>query len=419
MNVETNAEMKTATAICDIRRWLSIVGIGEDGVEGLSSVAQHLIRSAELVVGGARHLELANSLIQGRRLAWPSPLSDAFDEIKQHRGRAVVVLASGDPFHYGVGKQLAEFVALEEFLCLPQPSAFSLAAARMGWALQDVALVTLHGRPLHGIIRHLHTGQRILALSWDGTTPLRLAELLTARQMGQSRITVCEAIGGPRERIRRATAARFDIDDIAALNTIAIEVIAEPGAAIAALTPGLDDAFFEHDGQLTKREIRAVTLSALEPRPGELLWDVGLGAGSVAIEWLLRHPSLRAIGIEARQERASRAARNAATLGVPELKIVHGRAPEALAGLARPDAVFVGGGMTKDGVFEAVWEALKPGGRLVANAVSLETEARLAEYFHRFGGELIRLQVARADKVGTMSGWRPAMPVTQWRVRKP
>jgi len=414
-----DAEMKTAPAICDSQRWLSIVGIGENGVEGLSSVARHLIRSAELVVGGTRHLELANSLIQGRRLAWPSPLSDAFDEIKRHRGHSVVVLASGDPFHFGVGKQLAEFVPAEEFLCLPQPSAFSLAAARMGWALQDVSLVTLHGRPLHGIIRHLHAGNRILALSWDGTTPLRLAELLSARHMGQSRITVCEAIGGSRERVRHATAAKFNIDDIAALNTIAIEVIAEPGAAIVALTPGLDDAFFEHDGQLTKREIRAVTLSSLEPRPGELLWDVGLGAGSIAIEWLLRHPSLRAIGVEGRQERAERAARNAAALGVPELEIVHGRAPEALAGLARPDAVFVGGGMTKDGVFEAVWEALKPGGRLVANAVSIETEARLAEYFNRFGGELIRLQVARADKVGTMSGWRPAMPVTQWRVRKP
>ncbi len=414
-----NAEMHAEPAICTSQRWLSIVGIGEDGVEGLSSVARHLVHSAELVVGGARHLELANSLIQGRSLAWPSPLSDAFDEIKRHRGRSVVVLASGDPFHFGVGKQLAEFVPAEEFICLPQPSAFSLATGRMGWALQDTSLVTLHGRSLQGIVRHLHAGVRILALSWDGTTPAKLAELLTARHMGQSRITVLEAIGGPRERIRDAKAANFEIDQIAALNTIAVEVIAEPEAAIVPLAPGLDDTFFEHDGQLTKREIRAMTLSSLEPRPGELLWDVGLGAGSIAIEWLLRHPSLRAIGIEARSDRAERAARNAASLGVPELEIVHGRAPEALAGLSRPDAVFVGGGMTKDGVFEAAWDALKPGGRLVANAVSLETEARLAGYFQRFGGELIRLQVARAERVGTMSGWRPAMPVTQWRVRKP
>jgi precorrin-6Y C5,15-methyltransferase (decarboxylating) len=412
--------MNSGPATCTQMRWLSIVGIGEDGVEGLSPVARRLIKSAELVVGGARHLELAGDLVRGRCLAWPSPMSDAFGEIKRNRGRSVVVLASGDPFHFGVGKQLAALFPTDEFVCLPQPSAFSLAAARMGWSLQDVALVTLHGRALQGIIRHLQPGARILALSWDYATPARLAKLLDARHMGQSRITVLEAMGGPRERVRPATAAsNFDIEDIVALNTIAIEVVAEPEAAIVGLAPGLDDAFFEHDGQLTKREVRAVTLSALEPRHGELLWDVGLGAGSIAIEWLLRHPSLSAIGVEARSDRADRAARNAAALGVPELNIVQGRAPEGLAGLARPDAAFIGGGMMDDGVFEAVWAALKPRGRLVANAVSLETEARLAEYFRRFGGDLIRLQVARADKVGTMFGWRPAMPVTQWRVRKP
>jgi precorrin-6Y C5,15-methyltransferase (decarboxylating) len=330
-----------------------------------------------------------------------------------------VVLASGDPFHFGVGKQLAAFVPAEEFVCLPQPSAFSLASARMGWSLQDVALVTLHGRALQGIVRYLQPGARILALSWDSETSAKLAELLTTHRMGQSRITVLEAMGGPRERVRHSTASNFDIKEIVSLNTIAVEVIAEPEAAIIALAPGLDDALFEHDGQLTKREIRAVTLSSLAPRHGELLWDVGLGAGSIAIEWLLRHPSLGAIGIEAHSDRADRAARNAAALGAPELKIVQGRAPEALEGLARPDAVFVGGGMMDDGVFEAVWAALKPRGRLVANAVSLETEARLADYFHRFGGDLVRLQVARADRVGTMFGWRPAMPVTQWRVKKP
>ena len=411
--------MNPEPATCTQMRWLSIIGIGEDGVEGLSAVARRLIKSAELVVGGARHLELAGDLICGRPLAWPSPMSDAFGEIRRYRGRSVVVLASGDPFHFGVGKQLAALFPADEFVCLPQPSAFSLAAARMGWSLQDVALVTLHGRALEGIIRYLQPGARILALSWDGATPAKLAKLLDARRMGQSRIAVLEAMAGPRERVRHATASNFDIKDIVALNTIAVEVIAEPEATIINLAPGLDDALFEHDGQLTKREVRAVTLSALEPRQGELLWDVGLGAGSIAIEWLLRHPSLSAIGVEARGDRADRAARNAATLGVPELNIVQGRAPEALAGLARPDAAFIGGGMMEDGVFEAVWAALKPRGRLVANAVSLETEARLAEYFQRFGGDLVRLQVARADKVGTMFGWRPAMPVTQWRVRKP
>jgi precorrin-6Y C5,15-methyltransferase (decarboxylating) len=329
------------------------------------------------------------------------------------------VLASGDPFHFGIGKQIADFVPAEEFVCVPQPSAFSLAAARMGWPLQDVALVTLHGRPLQGIIRYLQPGARILALSWDSATPGKLAELLRAHQMGQSQITVLEAMGGARERVRHATASNFDIGEIHTLNTIAIEVTAEPDAAIISIAPGLDDALFEHDGQLTKREIRAVTLSSLQPLRGQLLWDIGLGAGSVAIEWLLQHSSLRAIGVEEREGRAGRAARNAAALGVPELEIVQGRAPEALKGLARPDAVFVGGGMLDDGVFEAAWSALKPGGRLVANAVSIETEARLAGYFGRVGGELIRLQVARADRVGTMTGWRPAMPVTQWRVRKP
>jgi len=411
--------MMTEPAICTGPRWLSIVGIGEDGVEGLSSVAAQLIRSAELVVGGARHLELASELIRGRRLAWPSPITDAFPEIERHRGRAVAILASGDPFHFGVGKQIAAFVQADEFICLPQPSAFSLAAARMGWPLQDVSLVTLHGRALNGIIRHLQPGARILALSWDSATPRKLSELLTTHRMGQSRMTVLEAMGGARERIRHATASNFDIEEIQPLNTIAIEMVAELEAIIIPLAPGLDDDFFEHDGQLTKREVRAVTLSSLQPLQGQLLWDIGLGAGSVAIEWLLRHPSLRAIGIEARSDRAGRAARNAAALGVPELEIVQGRAPEALAGLTRPDAVFIGGGMMDDGVFDAAWSALKSGGRLVANAVSLETEARLAGYFQHFGGDLVRLQVARADRVGGMSGWRPAMPVTQWRVRKP
>jgi precorrin-6Y C5,15-methyltransferase (decarboxylating) len=411
--------MMTEPAICTGPRWLSIVGIGEDGVEGLSSVALQLIRSAELVVGGARHLELASELIRGRRLAWPSPISDAFPEIERHRGRAVAILASGDPFHFGVGKQITAFVQADEFICLPQPSAFSLAAARMGWPLQDVSLVTLHGRALNGIIRHLQPCARILALSWDNATPRKLSELLTTHRMGKSRMTVLEAMGGARERIRHATASNFDIEEIQPLNTIAIEMVAELEAIFIPLAPGLDDDFFENDGQLTKREVRAVTLSSLQPLHGQLLWDIGLGAGSVAIEWLLRHPSLRAIGIEARSDRAGRAARNAAALGVPELEIVQGRAPEALVGLARPDAVFIGGGMMDDGAFDAAWSALKSGGRLVANAVSLETEARLAGYFQHFGGDLVRLQVARADRVGGMSGWRPAMPVTQWRVRKP
>ena len=413
--------MTVERATCPQRPWLSIVGIGEDGVAGLSLIARRLVAEAELVLGGKRHLALAASLIRGHRLPWPSPIGAALPEIENHRGRPVAVLASGDPFHYGVGDMLMRAVHPEEMLCLPQPSAFSLAASRLGWSQQDVALLSLHGRTLEGIVRYLQPGARILALSWDGMTPGKLAELLTGRGMGESRLIVLEHLGGPAERIRRSKAAMFDLDDVTPLNTIALEVLAAADATIVPLSPGLDDSLFEHDGQLTKREIRAVTLSSLAPRQGELLWDVGLGAGSIAIEWLLRHPSMKAIGIEADAERAARAARNAAKLGAPELQIVQGRAPEAMAGLAAPDTVFIGGGLSDGRVFDAAWKALKPGGRLVANAVSLATEVRLIELFQRHGGELVRFDVARAGKAGggNVFVWRPAAPIVQWHVRKP
>ena len=406
---------------CTATRWLSIVGIGEDGVAGLSPTARKLIAAADLVVGGKRHLGLAAELIKGRGLAWPSPIGDALPEIERHRGRPVVVLASGDPFHYGVGDLLRRSFPAEETLCLPQPSAFSLAASRLGWSLQDIALVSLHGRALEGIVRHLQPGAHVLALSWDGETPSRLARLLIERGMGATALTVLESMGGPHERLRRTTAAAYDLDDVAALNTVALEVESAPDGAVVALSPGLDDSLFEHDGQLTKREVRAATLSALAPRHGELLWDVGLGAGSVAIEWLLRHPSLRAIGIEDQPERAARAARNAAALGTPDLAIVQKRAPAAFEGLAAPDVVFLGGGLSDPGVFEGAWSALKSGGRLVANAVSLQSEARLIDLFQRHGGELVRLEVSRAGKAGSSKVfvWRQASPIIQWRVRKP
>ncbi|MBN9486590.1 MAG: precorrin-6y C5,15-methyltransferase (decarboxylating) subunit CbiE [Alphaproteobacteria bacterium] len=413
--------MAVERATCPARPWLSIIGIGEDGVAGLSSVAQRLVSDAELVLGGKRHLALADSLIRGRRLSWPSPIGEVLPEIEKHRCRPVAVLASGDPFHYGVGDMLMRVVRSEETLCLPQPSAFSLAASRLGWSQQEVSLVSLHGRALESIVRYLQPGARILALSWDGETPAKLAAFLTARGMGESFITVLEHLGGPKEHVRRAKASAFDLDDVAALNTIAVEVFAASDAVVVPLSAGLDDALFEHDGQLTKREVRAVTLSALAPRQDELLWDIGLGAGSIAIEWLLHHPSLKAIGIEAEAERAARAARNAAKLGTPDLRIVQDRAPEALADLPSPDAVFVGGGLSNAQVFDVAWAALKPGGRLVANAVSLATEARLIELFQRHGGELVRLDVARAGKAGSgdVFVWRPAAPIIQWRVRKP
>jgi len=395
------------------RRWLSIVGIGEDGADGLSPVARGLVTAADIVFGGKRHLALAAKLVHGAASPWPSPF--AVDEVLAHRGRQVCVLASGDPFVYGVGSVLARHVAPEETMVLPAPSAFNLAAARLGWALPETALVSLHARDLDLIRPCLQPGAHVLALTSDQDGPAALARLVADIGFGESRVMVLEALGGPRERVRAAPAKRFDLGAVDPLNVVAIEVVAAPDARVLARAPGLPDRLFEHDGQLTKREIRAVTLSALAPRRGELLWDVGAGAGSVAIEWMLADPSMRAIAIEARPDRAARIRRNAAAFGVPGLVVIDGEAPAALAGeLPRPHAVFVGGGAGDPGVLDAVIGALAPGGRLAVNAVSLETEALLIGRRKALGGELTRLSVERAEAVGTMTGWRPALPVTQW-----
>ena len=400
-------------------RWLSIVGIGEDGVAGLSPAAQGLISAAELVFGGARHLKLAAPLIRGAARPWPSPFAKGIEDVIAARGRQVCVLASGDPFFYGVGSTLAQHIDPAEMAVVPGPSAFSLAAARLGWALPDTVLVSLHGRDLDRIRPHLHPSARILALTSDGDGPRALAKLLTETGFGQSRLTVLEALGGNRERIATSTAAAFDLNAIAALNTIAVEVIAQPGARIIAYTPGLADDLFEHDGQITKREVRSMTLAALAPKRGELLWDVGAGSGSVAIEWMLADASLKAIAVERNAERAARIRRNAAAFGVPGLEVNEGAAPDALAGLARPDAVFIGGGASGAGVLDAAIGALRSGGRIVVNAVTLETESVLIAEHAARGGELTRIAIARADGVGAKTGWRSAMPVTQWAWLKP
>ncbi len=395
-------------------RWLSIVGIGEDGIEGLSAAARGLIGAAEIVFGGRRHLSLAAPLIRGATRPWPSPFDGAADEVMTHRGRQVCVLASGDPFHYGVGAVLAQKIDAREMIVVPAPSAFSLAAARLGWSLPQTTLLSVHGRMLDLVRPHLQPGVRILALTSDGGGPEAMARLLTQSGFGGSRLTILEAVGGPRERMRTATAAAFDLGPVEPLNTLAIEVEAAPGARIIARSPGLADNLFEHDGQITKREVRAVTLSSLAPQRGELLWDIGAGAGSVAIEWLLADPLMRAIAVEKRGDRAARVRRNAAAFGVPGLEIVEGTAPAALAGLAGPDAIFIGGGAGEPGVIDAAVEAIRPGGRLVVNAVTLETEALLIAQHAARGGELIRIAISRAGAVGSKTGWRPAMPVTQW-----
>jgi len=396
-------------------RWLSIVGIGEDGIAGLSAAARGLIGAAEIVYGGRRHLSLAAPLIRGAARPWPSPFDGAGDEVLRHRGRQVCVLASGDPFHYGVGATLARRVDAREMLVVPAPSPFSLAAARLGWSLPETLLLSVHGRDIDLVRPHLHPGTRILALTSDGEGAAALAKLLVETGFGASRLTVLEALGGPREQIRAAAAAGFDLGVVDALNTVAMEVEASPEARVIARASGLADDLFEHDGQITKREVRAVTLSSLAPRRGELLWDIGAGSGAVAIEWMLADPLfMRAIAIEQRADRAARIRRNAAAFGVPGLEVVENVAPLALAKLAPPDAVFIGGGAGAPGVLEAAIDALRTRGRLVVNAVTLETEAMLIARQQKLGGELTRIAIARAVPLGDKSGWRAAMPVTQW-----
>jgi precorrin-6B C5,15-methyltransferase / cobalt-precorrin-6B C5,C15-methyltransferase len=406
-----------------LHRWLSIVGIGEDGIEGLSAAGRQLIQAAAVVFGGARHLALAAPLIRGIPRPWPVPFDPAVAEVLKLRGRAVCVLASGDPFLHGIGSLLSRHVSCDETLAVPAPSAFSLAASRLLWPLPQTVLLSLCGRSLDFIRPHLHAGAHILILTSDHDAPAKLAGLLCRIGFGSSRVTVLESLAGPRERIRSSPADSFDLESIDPLNTVAIEVAAEDGARILPRAAGLADELFETDGQITKREIRALTLSALAPRRGELLWDVGAGSGSVAIEWLLADISLSAIAIERRGDRAARIARNAAAFGVPHLTLIEGSAPAALEGLAPPDAVFIGGGAATPGMMDAARAALRPAGRLVVNAVALETEIVLLKYRSQWGGTLNRIAISRAAPIGAddarMAGWRPALPVTQWTWVKP
>jgi precorrin-6Y C5,15-methyltransferase (decarboxylating) len=398
-------------------KWLSLIGIGEDGIEGLTPAVRKLLAQAHLVVGGARHIALAGPLL-AKTMTWPSPLADAIPEILARRGSPVCVLASGDPFFYGVGTLLSAHVKPQEMRCFPAPSAFSLAAARLNWSLQDCCLMSLHGRAFERIIPVLQPGAKILCLSWAETTPPRLAKLLCQRGLGQSRIVVMEAMGGQRERVRVSTAEAFSMEGIDPLNLVALEIAATAQSHILTVASGLADSWFETDGQLTKREVRAVTLSSLAPRRGELLWDVGAGSGSIAIEWLLSDPANRAIAIEARADRASLISRNAASLGVPDIEIITGTAPEAFATLPRPQAIFVGGGASDAKLLDAAYAALPTGGRLVVNAVTLETEAELSLRCKAQGGELLHIEIARAEPLGTFQAWRAALPVTQWSVTK-
>ena len=392
--------------------WLTVIGIGDDGLSGLSPAARTLMEAAEVEVGGARHLALVATA--AKKHEWPSPFSGARELIDSLRGRNVVVLASGDPMWFGIGATLTRWVGAGEMRVIPHPGAFSLAAARLGWPLQDCLCLTIHGRPPDSLHLHLAPGRHLLVLSEDGQSPAAVARLLEKAGFGPSRLAVLEHLGGADERLRDTTAEAW-VGEAADLNTIAIECIPERGARVYSAVPGLPDDAFDHDGQLTKREVRAVTLAALAPLPGELLWDVGAGCGSVAIEWM--RAGGRAVAIEPRPDRCARIAANAAALGVPGLEILRGSAPDALP-YSDPDAIFVGGGVSAPGLLEACWAGLKPGGRLVANAVTAEGEAALMALHSRFGGQMVRLSVARLAPVGGFHTWHPAMPVTQFIGRK-
>jgi len=399
--------------------WLSLIGIGEDGLAGLSEAAKQLLLDAEIVFGGARHLALVADLPLKATQSWPHPFAKAIDAVLANRGRPVAVLASGDPFHFGIGASLSKHLPPGEMVSLPAPSAFSLAASRLAWPLAEVSCLSLCGRPLESLAPHLQPGRRLLVLSADQDTPRLVADYLNERGFAASRLTLLEALGGRNEGRREGQAEDIDLAQSDPLNLLAIEVAASPDAQVVPLAAGLPDSWFETDGQLTKRTIRAITLSSLAPRAGQLLWDIGCGSGSVAIEWMLRHPANRAVGLERDSERLARSARNAAALGTPHLMLEQGEAPEALTRLPRPDAVFLGGGVSKAGVLEGCWDALPSRGRLVANAVTLESEAVLQKAYAEHGGELSRIAVEQAGPVGRMTAFRPAMTLTQWCGVKP
>lgn len=397
--------------------WLTVVGIGEDGFKGLGKNARHALLRATRIIGAQRQLDLLPVCIRGERALWPSPFS--LEAVLSRRGEPVCVLASGDPMFYGVGASLARQVAADELLILPAPSSVSLAAARLGWPLQEVVTLSVVARPLAALIAHLASGVRLLVLSNDGSSPASIASLLTASGFGPSRLSVFEHLGGAHEQRIDGLAQAWRDVTVADLNLVAIECVADAQTVRLSRLAGLPDAAFKHDGQLTKRDVRAMTLARLAPMPGELLWDVGAGSGSIGIEWMRAHPSCRALAIEADEGRQGLIEHNRDVLGVPGLQLIRGKAPDALHGLEAPDAIFIGGGVTRDGVLDTCWQHLKPGGRLVANAVTLQSEMTLMDWRVRYGGELTRIHVAQAQPLGEFDTWRQALPITLLEVVKP
>ena len=407
--------------------WLHIIGIGEDGVAGLSSAARTVLEQAETIIGGDRHHALAEG-VDAERLSWPHPFDALINEITTRRGSRLVILATGDPLWYSVGARIAKAIPAEEICFHPQLSAFQWASARMGWSLADVETVTAHGRPAAQVIPYFWPTARLLVLTAGSETPGEIARLLEARGYGASELTVFGSLGGETESRHSATAAEWAANDpsdiLPAFNTMAVHCIGAPEVRTSRM-PGLPDDAFQHDGMLTKRAVRAVTLSRLMPARGEVLWDIGTGCGSVAIEWMRAARDAVAVGFEHRAERLAMARANAEALGTPRLCLIDRKVPEAFevipapsgtkADLRKPNAIFIGGGLTED-LAEHCLNLLPLNGRLVANAVTLDSEAALGALQARHGGDLTRLGVQHAQPVGRLRGWKPAMTVTQWAI---
>lgn len=384
-------------------------------MDGLVPATRAVVEAAEIIIGGDRHHSLADNLT-AERLAWPHPFDALIATIEGLRGRRVVVLATGDPLWFSVGAKIGRTIDPVEITYHPQLSAFQLAAARMGWSLPDVETLTVHGRPVEQMIAFIQPDVRLLVLTTGAETPAQIARFLTERGFGGSRMTVLAAMGGKDEARFDGAAETWD-HVVPAFNTLAVECVAAPDAALLPRVPGLADDLFQSDGTMTKQEVRAATVAKLMPMRGALLWDIGCGCGSVAIEWMRAARYARAVGIEPRADRRAMAAANALALGVPKLELIDGTVPAALDGLEPPDAIFIGGGLSRE-TFEAAWAALRPLGRLVANAVTLESEAELIALHKEHGGDLVKLSVHRAEPVGRLTGWRPLMPVTQWSLVK-
>ena len=397
--------------------WLTIIGVGDDGLAGLSAASLAMVQSAAIVYASERIASKAD-VPNAELFIWETGYDETLAALLKRRGSPVIVLATGDPMHFGIGATLSRIIKPAEVIVIPHQSAFSLAAARLGWPLQDAACISLHGRPVANLAKYLAPRARILALTSSGKTVSEAAALLAECGYGRSTLTVLEHMGGAKEARHAFVADEAAARRFSDLNTLAIECDDYPDTTHFSAIPGLPDEAFQHDGQLTKREIRAATLAQLMPFPGALLWDIGAGCGSIGIEWMRAAREARAIAIEENAGRLAMIGMNAVKLGVPDLKIVQGSAPDALAGLPEPDAVFIGGGVTDAGVFEAAFAAMRQGGVLVANAVTVEGEARLIEMAKLHSGALSRIAVSRAEPVGGFMAFKPMMPVTILTIRK-